>query len=161
MPRLEHENHRNAKTKPCAIFCLANVLRLIHYYDKSHKTVFSSYWIHAIISTALWRHKIEAFSFLLVLWEWNPPVIGGFPSQRPVTPSFYAFFDLRLGRRLSKQSRRQWFGTPWSPLWHHCNATFRSCPSDIEGVGWWSQSQWLVKLVYVCKAYLTNAFNER
>ena len=31
-------------------------------------------------------------------------VTGEFPAQRPVTRSFDAFFDLRLNKRLSKQS---------------------------------------------------------
>ena len=44
-----------------------------------------------------------------------------FPSQRPVTRSFDAFFGLRLKKRLSKQSRCQWFETPSRLLWHHCN----------------------------------------
>ena len=37
----------------------------------------------------------------------NSPVTGEFPSHRPVTRIFYAFFDLRLNKRLSKQSRRR------------------------------------------------------
>ena len=36
------------------------------------------------------------------LCEGNPPVTGGFPSQRPMTRSFDVFFDLRLNKRLSK-----------------------------------------------------------
>ena len=36
----------------------------------------------------------------------NPTVKGEFLSQRPVARSFDAFFDLRLSKRLSKQSRR-------------------------------------------------------
>ena len=46
---------------------------------------------------------------------------GEFPSQRPVTRSFDVFFDLRLNKRLSKQSRRRWFEIPSRSLWHHCN----------------------------------------
>ena len=34
----------------------------------------------------------------------NSPVTGEFHSQRPVTRSFDVFFDLRLNKRLSKQS---------------------------------------------------------
>ena len=34
-----------------------------------------------------------------------------FPSQRPVTQSFDVFFDLRLNKRLSKQSKRRWLET--------------------------------------------------
>ena len=38
------------------------------------------------------------------LWGENT---GGFPSQRPVTWSYDAFFDLRLNKWLSKQSRHR------------------------------------------------------
>ena len=43
-------------------------------------------------------------------------------SQRPVTRSFDVFFDLRLNKRLSKQSWGWWFETPSRALWRHCNA---------------------------------------
>ena len=39
---------------------------------------------------------METISALLALSEGNPPVIGEFPSQRPVTRSFGVFFDLNL-----------------------------------------------------------------
>ena len=39
-----------------------------------------------------WRHEMETFSG--PLWG-EPPVTGGFPSQKPVTRIFYAFFDLK------------------------------------------------------------------
>ena len=68
-----------------------------------------------------WRHQMEKFSAFLALCERNPPVTGGFPSQRPVTQSFGVFFDLRLNKRLSKQSKRRLFGTPSCSLLHHCN----------------------------------------
>ena len=51
-------------------------------------------------------------------------VRGGFPSQRPVTWCFDVFFDLRVNKRLSKQSRRRWFETPSHSLWRHCNGYF-------------------------------------
>ena len=47
-------------------------------------------------------------------------VTGEFPSQRPVTRSFDVFFDLRLNKRLSKQSWGWWF-RPSPSLWRHCN----------------------------------------
>ena len=43
---------------------------------------------------------------------------GEFPAQRPVTRSFDVFFDLRLNKRLSKQSWGCWLSRP---LWRHCN----------------------------------------
>ena len=47
---------------------------------------------------------------------------GEFPAQRPVTRSFDVFFDLRLNKRLSKQSWGWWFETPPWSLWRQCNA---------------------------------------
>ena len=52
---------------------------------------------------------METFPVLLALYEGNPPVTGGFPSQRPVTQIFNVFFDLRINKRLRKQSRRRRF----------------------------------------------------
>ena len=46
---------------------------------------------------------------------------GEFPTQRPVTRSFDAFFDLRLNKRLSKQPWGWWFDTSSWSLWRHCN----------------------------------------
>ena len=60
--------------------------------------------------------------YLLVLCEGNPPVTGGFPSQRSVTRSFDGFFDVHLlNKRLSKQSRYWLFETPYRSLLRHCN----------------------------------------
>ena len=47
------------------------------------------------------------------------------PRQRPVAPSFDVFFDLRLNKRLSKQSWSWRFETPLCPLWRHCNTFVR------------------------------------
>ena len=52
------------------------------------------------------------------LWEEST---GVFPSQRPVTRSCDVFFDLRVNKRLSKQTRRWWLEAPPRSLWHHCN----------------------------------------
>ena len=49
------------------------------------------------------------------------PLCGEFPTQRPVTQSFDVFFDLRVNKRLSKQSWGWWFETPASSLWRHGN----------------------------------------
>ena len=55
----------------------------------------------------------EKISALLVLYEGNPLVTGGFPSQRPVTRSFH------VNKWLNKQSRHRWFEMPSHSLWHH------------------------------------------
>ena len=48
-------------------------------------------------------------------------------SQSPVTRSFDVFFDLRLNKRLSKQSWGWWFETPSCPWWRHCNINQFPC----------------------------------
>ena len=50
-----------------------------------------------------WRHQMETFSASLALCGGNPPVTGGFPSERPVMRSFDVFFDLHLNKQMSKQ----------------------------------------------------------
>ena len=65
--------------------------------------------------------SIETFATLLALCEWKPPVTSGFLSQRPVTRSFGVSFDVRLNKRLIKQSRRWWFETPLRSLGRHRN----------------------------------------
>ena len=64
---------------------------------------------------------MDTISGLLALCAGNSLVTGEFPSQRPVTQSFDVFFDLRVNKQLSKQSRCQWFETPSWSLWCHCN----------------------------------------
>ena len=59
-----------------------------------------------------WRHEMETSSALLALGEGNPPVTGGFPSQRPVTGSLDVVFDVHLNKRLNKQWTCWWFETP-------------------------------------------------
>ena len=66
---------------------------------------------------------MESFPVSLALCAGNSPVTGEFPTQRPMTRSFYVFFDLRL----SKQSWGWWFETPSRPLWRHCNDLVRPC----------------------------------
>ena len=61
---------------------------------------------------------MKTFSALLAICAGNSPVLGEFPAQRPVTRSFDVFFDLRVNKRLSKQSRGWWFET-------------LSCPYDV------------------------------
>ena len=64
---------------------------------------------------------METFSGLLALCAGNSPVVGEFPAQRPVTRSFDIFFDLRLNKRLSKQSWGWWSETPPRSLGRQCN----------------------------------------
>ena len=53
----------------------------------------------------------------------------------PVTRSFDVFFDLRLNKRLSKQSWGWWFETPPRQLWRHCNDLVLGHLQVIDRVG--------------------------
>ena len=64
---------------------------------------------------------METFSALLTLCEGNPPITVEFRSQRPVTWSFDGFFDLRMNKRLRKQTRGRWFEAPSRSLHRNCN----------------------------------------
>ena len=55
-------------------------------------------------------------------------------TQRPVTRSVGVFFDLRLNKRLSKQSRSWWFKTQSGSLWRHCNGLTKAVLKI--GQGW-------------------------
>ena len=81
-----------------------------------------------------WRHQMETISALLALCVGNSPVTGEFTSQSPVKRSFNVFFDLRLNKQLSKQSRGWWFETPSRPLWRHGNARLSSCQLMPQGI---------------------------
>ena len=70
-----------------------------------------------------WRHQLETFSALLALCAGNSTAAGDFPTQRPVTRTFDVSFDLRLNKRLSKQSWGRWSETASGPWWRHCNGT--------------------------------------
>ena len=63
------------------------------------------------------------------------PVAGEFSAQRPVTRSVGVFFDLRLNKRLSKQSWGWWFETLSHPLWRHCDAGEDCCRSHACALG--------------------------
>ena len=86
-----------------------------HFGEEIHSGMFGV--VLYVGMTPWWRHQLETFSALLALCAGNSPVLGEFPSQRPVTRSFDVFFDLSLIKRLSKQSRGWWFETPPRPLW--------------------------------------------
>ena len=85
------------------------------------------------ITISLWRHQMETFAALLATCAGNSPAPGEFPAQRPVTRGFDVFFDLRLNKRLSKQSWGWWFETLSCPLWRHRNDAFPSDLSMIAG----------------------------
>ena len=105
----------------CKLACINSLILLKIYHEYLCVTRWGFTW---------WRHQKKTFSALLALCAENSPITGEFPSQMPVTQSFDVFFDLRLNKRLSKQSRSWLFETPSCPLWHHCNE-LENCVSPV------------------------------
>ena len=91
-----------------------------------------------------WRHQMKTFSVVLALCAGNSPVTGEFPTQRPVTRSFDAFFDLRLNKRSNKQLWGCWFETPSRPLWRHSNDMRNFVPK----AGTWGMDRYLHPAIF-------------
>ena len=63
--------------------------------------------------------RLSMTGALLALCEGNPLVWPvDVPLMQASDAGLWCFFDLRLNKRLSKRSRRQWFETPSRSLWH-------------------------------------------
>ena len=107
-------------------------------------------WHHWWQQSSWWRHQMEAFSTSLAICVGNSPVTGEFPTQRPVTRSFDVFFDLRLNKRLSKQSVIWWFVTPLRPLWRHCNV--------VTSDNFWCNPDDKVRIMAACPPFLHTNF---
>ena len=64
-----------------------------------------------------WKHFPRYWPFV---WGIHRSPVNS-PHKRPVTRSFDVFFDMRLNKRLSKQSWGWWFETPLRSWWRYCN----------------------------------------
>ena len=87
----------------------------------SHKCLNFCKWLAILVRPQCDGNVMTSSNGNIFLCEGNPPSTSGFPSQRPVTRSLDVFFDMRLKKRLSKQSRHRRFETPWRSLRRHCN----------------------------------------
>ena len=87
----------------------------------------SATWIHRKIHTKKFVHGL---CFAVGFFRVTGHLCGEFtghrwiPRTKPVTRCFDAFFDLRLNKRLSKQSWGWWFETPSCSLWRHRNESY-------------------------------------
>ena len=76
---------------------------------------------YAVHPTTWWRHQMETFPrywpFVRGIQRW--PVNS--PHKGQWRGALMFFFDLRLNKRLSKQSQGWWCETPSCSLWRRCN----------------------------------------
>ena len=121
--------------------CLATVIECITSEDKIYLRQLRNIW---------WRHKMEKEipRNLPFVWEIDRPMVN-YPAQRPMTWSFAVLFDLRLNKRLCKQSWGWWFETPSPRLWGHCN--------DRLPLLWWLNA--LGAMPVYLTGYLHTNFN--
>ena len=98
----------------------ALLFSVVVWYWSTLPVSFMFAWLAMVTSSKV------TFSALLALCVGNSPVTGDFPTQRPVTRRFNASFELRLNKRLSKQSWGWWFETPSRSLWRHHSASRQS-----------------------------------
>ena len=112
-------------------------------YDLAGSRIVWQWWaaVWCVSETTWWRHQMETFAASLAICAGNSPVPGDFPTQRPVTRSFDVFFDLRLNKRLRKQSGGWWFETLSRPLRRHCNKKYyHSCSPVVRNHLLWPKN---------------------
>ena len=80
----------------------------------------SNLFMRWFVKRSRWRYQMATFSTLHAVCAGNPSVTGEFSAQRTMARSFDVFFDLRLNKRLRKQSRPWWFEMPSRSLWLRC-----------------------------------------
>ena len=143
--------------KQCGAYIIKITYDNFHGYVTNYTTALPL-WTHRP-RISWWRHQLETFSALLAICAGNSPVPGEFPTQRPVTRSFDAYFDLRPNKWLSKQSWGWWFETLSCSLWRHRNVKQKltnivnhpqgSCIS-IEYIMQWYLNKYIERRLMVC-----------
>ena len=134
LAELNWVNKRSFPYLFCVEFCMEQIEKSKFRDQSLHAdialvsltTILINCWLHPLNQTSVkCLHdiviKYNHFSPLLAICAGNSPVTGEFPTPRPVILSFDSFFDLRLNKRLSKQSWGWWFETPSRSLWCYCN----------------------------------------
>ena len=102
----------------------------------------STHLLHLYFLFSWWRHQMETCFASLAFVRGIHRRLWGIhrsPVNSPHTDQWRGalmfFFDLRLNRQLSKQSRRRWFETPSRSLWRHCNVVPNSDPVIRAAMG--------------------------
>ena len=121
------QTNRMLQTVPClpSIYLMIKLTARDHATERAVPCQRERFWAHTALLTHL-RNETQNYDDVM---EWKHfrstgPLCGEFtgsPHKRPVTQSFDVFFDVRLNKRLSKQSWCWWFETPSRLLWRHRN----------------------------------------
>ena len=98
------------------------MMRFINACPYHYPTFSDVTWASSHDDVIKWKHFPRHWPF----------VTSRSPPQRPLTRRFDVFFDLRLNKRLIKQSRRLWLETQSRSLWRHFNVTGSSFVWQIQ-----------------------------
>ena len=104
------------------------------------------HFIHNYITFHTSWNQMETFSTYLAICAGNSPVNSLHKGQG--CRALMLFFDLRLNKRLSKQSWGWWFETPSRPLWRHNNTIEYRSRNEISNV--WNTISSIVFMYYMC-----------
>ena len=97
---------------------------IILFHLKERIISLNKTWIYELIKRLRMMMSSNGNTFRVTCPLWGESTGHRWiPSQRPVTRTFDAFFDMCLGKRSNKQSRRRLFETPSCFMWHNCNDT--------------------------------------
>ena len=118
---------------------------------KGVKYQFPCWYASCSLPTNYARSHFRLLHFLLIrkshddvingnIFRVTGPLCGEFTGHRwiPRTKARDAvFYDLRLNKRLSKQSWGWWFETPSCPLWRHCNDNITALLESLMSTTIW------------------------
>ena len=125
----------NIHQRPLTGACFASLSELLKWITREK---FTDCWF--MLTDWQYQSRIEWQLHITdaIMTSWNVnifhvtgPLCGDFTGDQwlPLTKTgnaeFDVFFDLRLNKRLSKQSWDWWFEMPSCPLWRHCNGKGR------------------------------------
>ena len=135
----ENEIENAACQKTVVLFRTA----CFNWSRKTHSTkriMFHQRYLGGNPAEAWWRHQMETFSALLAMYEGNPPVTGGFPSQGQWRGPLMFSLICTKNKWLTKQMRRHRA---------HYNVTVMRVGINYQGIillipsdFLWSQNRW-------------------
>ena len=74
----------------------------LHRHQRQNQQILMKYCVAWQHLSHLWRHQMETFFAPMSLFAGNPPVIGGFPSERDNNADLWSFFVVSLNKLLNK-----------------------------------------------------------
>ena len=91
-----------------------------------------AFWWHILIQRKAFHDDVMESEYFPLYWSFVREIYRSTVNSHRKGQwrgALIFFFDLHMNKRLSKQSRCRWFGTPSRSLWRYCSAAGRLEPS--------------------------------